>query len=90
MFDRMSFDDMGIDRLDGYPTREEQIAFYEQVSSRTVRHPHYWEVFGAMRFCAIFIGLGDRLVDVGLMPPENSMAVDNMVTDALARLLDRS
>lgn len=88
MFDRMSFDDMDIERLEGYPTREEQIAIYEAASGREVRNPHYWEVFGAMRFCAIFIGLGDRLVDVGLMPAENSMAVDNMVTDALARLLD--
>ena len=88
MFDRMSFDDLGIARLDGYPTREEQIAIYEAASGREVRDPHYWEVFGAMRFCAIFIGLGDRLVEVGLMPAENSMAVNNMVTDALARLLD--
>ena len=88
MFDRMSFDDLGIARLDGYPTREEQIAIYEAASGREVRDPHYWEVFGAMRFCAIFIGLGDRLVEVGLMPAENSMAVNNMVTDALVRLLD--
>ncbi|MEM9466625.1 MAG: phosphotransferase family protein [Actinomycetota bacterium] len=87
MFDRMSFDDMGIDRLDGYPSRAEQIAIYEAASGREVCDAHYWEVFGAMRFCAIFIGLGDRLVDVGLMAPEQSMAVDNLVTDALARLL---
>jgi aminoglycoside phosphotransferase (APT) family kinase protein len=87
MFDRMSFDDVGIERLEGYPSRDEQIAIYEAASGREVRDPHYWEVFGAMRFCAIFIGLGDRLVDAGLMPPENSMAVDNMVTEALARLL---
>ena len=88
MFDRMSFDDLGIERLDGYPTRAEQIAIYEAASGREVRDPHYWEVFAATRFCAIFIGLGDRLVEVGLMAAENSMAVDNMVTDAVARLLD--
>ena len=87
MFDRMSFEDLGIDRLDGYPTRAEAIARYEQVSGREVRHPHYWEVFGAMRFCAIFIRLGDRLTAAGLVPPERNPAVGNQVTAALARLL---
>ena len=61
MFDRMSFDDMGIARLEGYPTRDEMISHYEQASGRAVLDPHYWEVFGAMRFCTIFIRLGDRL-----------------------------
>ncbi len=87
MFDRMSFDDLGIDRLDGYPTREEMIARYEQVSGRTVREPHYWEVFGAMRFCTIFIRLGDRLTAAGFIPPERNPAVGNQVTAALAVLL---
>lgn len=87
MFDRMSFDDLGVARLDGYPTRDEMIDYYERVSGRTVRDPHYWEVFGAMRFCAIFIRLGDRMVAAGLIPPEMNPAVGNQVTEALAGLL---
>ena len=85
----LAFDDKGIERLEGFPTREQMIEHWEKRSGRAVAGSiDYWEVFGAMRFCAIFIGLGDRLVEVGLMPAENSMAVSNMVTDALARLLD--
>ena len=87
MFDRMSFDDMGIARLEGYPTRDEMIARYEHISGRTVREPHYWEVFGAMRFCTIFIRLGDRLTAAGFVPPERNPAVGNQVTAALAALL---
>ena len=87
MFDRMSFDDMGIARFEGYPTRDETIARYEQVSGRTVLEPHYWEVFAAMRFCTIFIRLGDRLTAAGFMPPERNPAVGNQVTAALAVLL---
>lgn len=89
MFDRMSFDDMGAERMAGFPTREEMCALYEQASGREVRDPHYWEVFATMRFCAIFIRLADRMVDAGLVPAEMSMAVDNDVTAALARQLDR-
>ena len=40
-----------------------------------------------MRFCAIFIGLGDRMTNSGLLPPEMNPAVHNMVTQALADLL---
>ena len=88
MFDRMSFDDIGAARMEGFPTREEMISLYEQASGREVRAPHYWEVFGVTRFCAIFIGLGDRMADSGLIPPDMNPAVHNMVTQALADLLE--
>jgi aminoglycoside phosphotransferase (APT) family kinase protein len=87
MFDRMSFDDMGATRMEGFPTREEMIQIYEEVSGREVRDPHYWEVFGAMRFAAIMIPLSDRMVGAGLVPEALNMAVANAVTDAVAKLL---
>ena len=37
MFDRMSFDDMGATRMEGFPTREEMISIYAEVSGREVR-----------------------------------------------------
>ena len=40
-----------------------------------------------MRFCAVFIRLGDRFVRAGLAPAEANVAVQNLVTDALGRLL---
>ena len=89
MFDRMSFDDFDAPRLEGFPTREEMISLYEDASGREVRDPHYWEVFATMRFCAIFIRLADRMVAAGLVPAAMNMSVDNDVTNALARQLDR-
>jgi aminoglycoside phosphotransferase (APT) family kinase protein len=88
MFDRMSFDEPGNTRMKGFPTREEMVEIYERVSGREVRNPHYWEVFGTMRFCAIFIGLGDRITNQGLVPPEMNMSVANMVTQSLATYLE--
>ena len=63
------------------------IELYEAVSGREVRNPHYWEVFGAMRFAAIMIPLADRMVDAGLMPATLNMAVANAVTHAMTVLL---
>jgi aminoglycoside phosphotransferase (APT) family kinase protein len=88
MYDRMSFDDLDAPRLDGFPTRQEQIAMYEEASGREVRDPHYWEVFGALRYDAVMIVLADRMVASGLVPAELDMAVANAVTGALAALLD--
>lgn len=88
MFDRMSFDDLGAPRPTGFPTRDEMIAIYQEVSGNEVRAPRYWEIFAAVRFCAIFIPLGDRMVAAGLFPPEMSMAIENDVTASVARLLD--
>jgi aminoglycoside phosphotransferase (APT) family kinase protein len=88
MFDRMSFDDMGAPRLEGFPTREEMVAQWESQSGRSVAGDiHYWEAYAVMRFCAIMIKLGDRFVRAGIAPPENSPSIKNGVTDALARLL---
>jgi aminoglycoside phosphotransferase (APT) family kinase protein len=87
MFDRMSFDDMDAPRLEGFPTREEMVAYWEDLTGRRVSDIRYWEIFGAMRFCAIFIKLGDRFVRAGLAPAESNVAIQNLVSDALARLL---
>jgi aminoglycoside phosphotransferase (APT) family kinase protein len=87
MYDRMSHEDLGAERLPGFPTRGEMIAHYEKVSGREVREPHYWEVFGAMRFSAIFIRLGDRMVAHAFVPPEGNPAIKNMITEAVAQLL---
>ncbi len=88
MFDRMSFEDLGATRMEGFPTREQMIEMYEQASGNEVRDAHYWEVFGAMRFAAIMIPLADRMVEAGLVPAAMNMAVANPVTAALSRLLE--
>jgi aminoglycoside phosphotransferase (APT) family kinase protein len=88
MFDRMSFDDMGVARLEGFPTREEMVELWQERSRRAVAGGiDYWEIFAVMRFCAIMVKLGDRLTRRGLAPPEAELPVRNGTTDALERLL---
>jgi len=91
MFDRMSFDDFDAPRMKGFPTREQMVAIWEDLTGRRVSHDIlYWEIFATMRFCAIFVRLGDRFARAGLTPPGTSMAVSNLVTDALGRLLEKA
>ncbi len=89
MFDRMSFDDMGAPRLEGMPTREQMVDYWERIMGRQVAGGiHYWEIFATMRFDAIMIKLSDRFVRAGMQTAETSTAVNNGVTEAIARLLD--
>jgi aminoglycoside phosphotransferase (APT) family kinase protein len=88
MFDRQSFEQMGVPRLEGIPSLEEQLTYYEECRGRKIMGDiHYWEVFAVARFCTIYIHLADRQVAAGLMPPEQSMAVENFVTDQLAGMI---
>ncbi|MCP4904694.1 MAG: phosphotransferase family protein [bacterium] len=90
MFDRMSHEDFDAPRLAGFPTRAEQVSIWEARSGRKVADTiDYWEIFGAMRFDAIMIKLGDRMVRAGIMPEEHSIAIDNGTTESLERLLGR-
>lgn len=88
MFDRMSFDDLGAPRLEGFPTREEMLEQWQRASGHGVAGGiDYWEIFAVMRFCAIMVKLGDRLTRRGLAPREANLSVANGTTDALTRLL---
>jgi len=90
MFDRMSFDDMFAPRMEGFPTREEMVAYWEELTDRRVGDILYWEILAAMRFCAIFIRLGGRFVRLGFAPADSTMAIQNLVSDALDALLDKA
>ena len=90
MFDRQSFDDLEAPRLAGFPTREEMVGIWERATGRRVRDTiDYWEIFGSMRFCAIMIKLGDRMVRAGIVPASLEMWRDNGTTQSVARLLAR-
>jgi aminoglycoside phosphotransferase (APT) family kinase protein len=90
MFDRTSFEDLGAARMPGFPTREEMVAIWERATGRRVRDTiDYWEIFGLMRFCAIMIKLGDRMVRAGIVPASVEMWRENGTTHSLAALLAR-
>lgn len=78
---------IGVERLAGFPSREETIARYEQLVGRTTRNLHYYEAFAAFRFAVVMIRIAQLVRDAGLPAPED-MATNNTCTQGLARLLD--
>ena len=85
--DRHFHEGMGKERLPGFPTREEMVAHYEQVSGRTARDLHFYEVFAGVRFGVVMMQIKNLLVEFELMPADSDMAQNNVVTHCLADLL---
>lgn len=86
MFDRMSFDDLDIARMPGFPSREQMTKHWEQASGLEAGDMHYWEMLAIMRFCAIMLKLGDRMMQAGIAVEPN-VPIENGVTRALRRRL---
>jgi aminoglycoside phosphotransferase (APT) family kinase protein len=78
---------IGVERLAGFPSREETVARYETLTGRTVRSLHYYEVFAAFRFAVVMIRIAQLVREAGLPAPDD-MATNNTCTQGLARLLD--
>jgi aminoglycoside phosphotransferase (APT) family kinase protein len=77
---------LGIERLEGFPTREETIARYEALMQRPVEHASYYEVFAAFRFAVIMIRVAHLTAAAGLSTDPN-FAVNNIPSCRLAHLL---
>ena len=80
----------GIDvpRLEGFPSREQTVERYEQLTGRPVRNLEYYEVFAAFRFAVIMIRVVHHLEARGVALPEPELALNNPCARALARMLD--
>ena len=74
-------------RLEGFPTREEMVAHYEQVSGRTARDLEFYEIFAGVRFGVVMMRIKSLLVEFELMPADSDMGRNNIVTHVLADLL---
>ncbi|MBK7170184.1 MAG: phosphotransferase [Gammaproteobacteria bacterium] len=87
MFDRFAHEGSALARLDGEPSRDEQIALYERHSGRSVRDPFWHEVFAATRFTIVMIRTCQRMSDSGAVPASMNMPVNNPATQLLADML---
>jgi aminoglycoside phosphotransferase (APT) family kinase protein len=86
--DRHFHEGMPAPRMDGFPTRDEMTAHYEQVSGRSPRDLEFYEVFAGLRFAVVMMRLATLLVDFEILPADNDMAANNAVTRVIADLLD--
>ena len=86
--DRHHSEGSGTRRLDGFPSREETVARYEELLGRPMRDLGYYEVFAALRFAVIMARLGVLFVEFGLLPAESDFSTTNTAARLLAVILE--
>ncbi|NNE74358.1 MAG: phosphotransferase family protein [Acidimicrobiales bacterium] len=87
MFDHWSHETMGQPRLPGEPTRDEQATHYAAVSGRSIDNVRYYELFAAMRYCAIVVRVINRMVERGHMPADHTIWLENPASTCLDLLM---
>lgn len=88
MFDRWSHETMGVDRLDGEPSRDEQRDRYAEHVGRDIGDTQYFEVFAAARYSAIVVRVMNRMVARGQLPADQTIWIDNPAVDCLVQILE--
>lgn len=75
-------------RLDGDPTRAEQVAMYEAASGHAADGIGFHEVFAGARYTAIVVRVMNRLVDRGDLDPNHQIWLENPATVALSEIMN--
>ena len=88
MFDRTQHECVGVQRLPGEPTRDDQRALYESFAGRSVGDSYFFEVLAALRYSAIVVRVMNRWVDRGMLPPDHEVWLRNPAANCLADLLE--
>jgi aminoglycoside phosphotransferase (APT) family kinase protein len=86
--DRFFEEGMGLGKLDGFQSREELIARYEELTGRSVRHADFYEAFAATRNAILTMRIGRIMIEAGAVPPDSSMPMTNPASMFLATMLD--
>ncbi len=85
--DRHHSQGIGVERLPGFPSREETVARWQEKTGLPVEHLHYYEIFAGFRFGVIMSRLAQQMVEYGVLPADSTFETDNTVTRLLADLL---
>lgn len=77
---------VGAPMPEGFPSFEEIVARYEELSGHTVRDIDFYEVLAALRLSILMHRAGHVMVAAGLAPPDSAMRFNNPASQLLAKL----
>jgi aminoglycoside phosphotransferase (APT) family kinase protein len=77
----------GLPRLEGFPTREQMVARYDELTGWQPHDLEFYEVFAGLRFAVVMMRIAALVVEFELLPSETDMDRNNIVTRLLAAKL---
>jgi aminoglycoside phosphotransferase (APT) family kinase protein len=87
-FDRMYSSGLGLPRLGGFPDHAAAIVRFEELTGRTVRDIDWFEAWGALRGAILLLRVGNLMIELGLLPRDAEMPLNNPAAQVLASLLE--
>lgn len=90
MADRWMHEGSGVARLDGEPTRDEQLAEYQRLSGRSLGDLRWYELFAAYRFAATVVVVMNNWEDSGTVPSNHTIWRDNPATALIETILENN
>lgn len=81
-------DGYGIPRLEGFPSREETVRRYEELSGCKAENIFYNEVYAAFRFGVVLARVAHLMEELGMHRPSADFSTNNVCTQRLATLLE--
>jgi hypothetical protein len=78
---------LGIALPPGFPSREQDIARYEELTGEPVRHIEFYEVLNGLIGAIAVMRIGDTMIRAGALPADSPMPSVNPASVALAGLL---
>ena len=87
--DRHHSEGLEMPRLEGFPSYEESVARYEELSGHRVRYLHFYQVFAGFRFAVIMARIAQQMVTYEVMDEAGGreFEINNTVTRLLDKLL---
>jgi aminoglycoside phosphotransferase (APT) family kinase protein len=89
MFDRTCHDTMGIERLPGEPSLDEQRDYYARITGRDISNVDYYVLLAAVRYVAIITRMMNLYVDKGQLPADQTLWIENPPQMIAAELVER-
>jgi aminoglycoside phosphotransferase (APT) family kinase protein len=77
----------GLPHPEGFPSRAQVIARYEELTGRPVQNIEFYEAFAALRGAVIMVRMARIMIQAGLLPPESEMAENNGSSRILASMI---
>jgi aminoglycoside phosphotransferase (APT) family kinase protein len=87
-FDRLYSSGMGLPRLDGFPDRAATIERFQQFTGHVVADIDWFEAWAALRGSILLLRVGTLMIELGQLPPDAAMPLNNPASQVLAALLD--
>jgi aminoglycoside phosphotransferase (APT) family kinase protein len=77
----------GVPRMKGFPTREQMLERYEELTGWKAHDIEFYEVFAGLRFAVVMMRVAAMVVEFELLPTDTDMGTNNIVTRLLAAKL---